>query len=245
MMMSTMNTGAGWDAARCAPAREQPSPLRTPALVLLVVPATLGRSPEHEAIAVALHGRGVETRDVTTALPAGQASSAIEVLTHEIEGLVEQAGRRGARVGLWAEGDEVRLALAGVARARCSIEAFALSGGGPNGELERVGTSPPCLFLLGPGELDQERFYRQACAVNAPQRQLVVLPQGDDERLGLRELCWRKAELAAQWFVDHLVVPMPAALPFDAAGPARQAAQPLSQRLAPRHSEFSGPAITP
>jgi hypothetical protein len=209
------------------------------------VPAASGRSPEHEAIAVALHGRGIETRDVTTAVPVGQALPAIDGLAREIAGLVEQAGRRGAHVGVWAEGDEVRLALAGVASARCCIEAFALSGGGPNGQLERVGTSPPCLFLLGPGELDQERLYQQACAVNAPQRQLVVLPQGDDERLGPRELCWRKAELAAQWFVDHLVVPMPAALPFDAAGPARQAAQPLSQRLAPQHSEFSGPAITP
>lgn len=227
-----------------SPSRE--APVAGPGLraqVVLLVSPTPAPGEDHDAMVVALHGRSMATCDVEASGHPGAFEAEVQRLVCLVEAIARQGEAAGVRVGLCTERELASLALA--VALRCpSLQALVLMGGDADGLDQRQAAGlPPCLFVLGPSDLDQLQRDRAACQGSASRHRLEVLPREDEPLpLCLAELGDRKARLAAQWFVRHLTEveagPLPAPLPFQAGGPARLAAPHLAALLAPRHSEL-------
>lgn len=212
-------------------------------LVIWTVPAGAARSDDHDAVVVALHGRSIATCDVEVDCDALSAAEAPQWLSTQITNIARGVGGSRIRVGLCAERQQTALALAAAARS-AEVQALMLLGGGAADGAELTGGAalPPCLFVLGPGDLDRWVFAQAACQQSPTRHRLEVLPyEGEPVPLGQTDLQAEKGRLAAQWFVRHLVDRgadrCQASRPFQAGGPARLAAPHLAQCLAPRHSE--------
>lgn len=211
------------------------------ALVLLLVSATSGRSLEHEATVVALHGRSIMTREIEVDASAADPGEGVNRLLMAIEATARDAALHGLRLGVWAERPQSGVALAAAARAPQKIQALVLIGAEADGRCDLPDDGPACLFVLAPGDFDQLERCREVCR-RSPQRRCLSVLAGDDTALPVcsTELCAHKADLAARWFVDHLVVPPPLGKPpFERIGPSIWFASHL-ESLAPRHGERDG-----
>lgn len=202
-------------------------------------------SLDEESVAVALHGRGIVTLEISLlastdeVVPADVTQNLVERLEGKLAGVPGSIGSARLPVGLCAGQKAAAVALAFAARRPHRVQAVVLLAGNldPCGaELAQV--HAPTLMVVGPGEFDALESNRRACRRLGGVAQLELL--ADEGRVfAASGVCTHKAELAAEWFDRHLVLPSrPPPLP--AAGPAAKAGAHLADLLPARHGEADG-----
>lgn len=215
------------------------------ALVVMVRMRPGSTSLDEESVAVALHGRGIDTLEVSLlastseVVPGDVMQSLVERLERMLAGLPGSAGPVRLPVGLCAEREAAAVVLAFAARRPLRVQAVVLLAG----HLEPCGAElaqvlAPTLMVVGPGEFDALESNRRACKRLGGAAQLELL--ADEGRVfAASGVCTHKAELAAEWFDRHLVLPG-RPRPMPAAGPAARPGAHLADLLPARHDEADG-----
>ena len=223
-------------------------------LVLLVQGSPGPMSLDAELIAIALHGRDMGTCGVSLQVAEAPGRTGnprdsppdlerlADRLAQRLNDCACSAGVPSLRtlpMGLCAGRSEAAVLVALAARRPEWLQALVLMGGdleAASPYLDRV--QVPVLMIVGPGEFDMLAGNRRASERLGARSQLEVLPcpgRGFSES-GLDS---HRAELAADWFAQHLARPGP-----EGGLKSSQLTSPvgahLAQQLAPRHSEASG-----
>jgi pimeloyl-ACP methyl ester carboxylesterase len=169
-------------------------------------------SPRNRFVAETLHRRSLATLlfDLLTDIEAADRSNVFNIgllanrLLQAIDWSHKQTLLSGLPIGLFGASTGAAAALVTAAERPLDVSAVVSRGGRPDlalSELERV--RAPTLLIVGAADLEVLALNRQAYARLACEKRLELVPRATHlfEEAGTLE---RAAELAREWFADHL-----------------------------------------
>ena len=169
-------------------------------------------SPRNRFVAEALHRRGLATLlfDLLTESEAADRANVFNIgllakrLLQAIDWAHRQTPLLGLPIGLFGASTGAAAALVTAAERPLDVSAVVSRGGRPDlalSELERV--RAPTLLIVGAADLEVLELNRQAYAQLNCEKRLDLVPLATHlfEEEGALE---RVAELAREWFADHL-----------------------------------------